>query len=155
MKVKCVGYKQNEKYFTIGKVYEWKNDSLVRDDGLCYTALVEGNDPSKWTLSKWYTFEVVSEQKIVITTDGKTASAKLYEDNKFVKEGIAKCDPRDEFDFMVGAKLAVERLHEPEKQTIPELKDGYLLEIECEGIRSVVKVYHNHEDKLCVSGEKN
>jgi hypothetical protein len=48
--------------------------------------------------------------KILITTDGKTTLARLYEDNKVVKRAEAKCSPDDEFDFLIGAKLAFERL---------------------------------------------
>jgi hypothetical protein len=49
-------------------------------------------------------------EKIVITHDGKTTLARLYEDNKVVKSAEAKCSPDDEFDFLVGAKVAFERL---------------------------------------------
>ena len=48
--------------------------------------------------------------KIVITTDGKTTTAKLYENNKVIKTATANCSPEDEFDFKVGAELAVNRL---------------------------------------------
>ena len=57
-----------------------------------------------------------SSEKIVITHDGKTTLARLYENNKVVKSAEAKCDPRDEFDFAVGAKLAFERLTEEKKE---------------------------------------
>ena len=153
---KVIGNKiANEKYRVTregwtGKVVEVINDQTIRVVG----SSLFGESGDYWVLSDCFDlYEWEKQKKIVITTDGKTTSAKLYEDNKFVKEGIAKCNPIDEFDLLVGAKLAVERLHEPEKQTIPELKDGYLLEIDHEGERSFVKVYHNDEDKLCVSGE--
>ena len=57
------------------------------------------------------------DKKIVITTDGKTTTAKLYEDGKSVKTATAKCAPEDTFDFGVGAKLALERLTATEKPT--------------------------------------
>lgn len=64
-----------------------------------------------------------SEKKIVITTDGvKITTANLYEDGKKVKTATAKCCTEDTFDFMVGAKLAVERLS-PKKEVIPT--DGF------------------------------
>ena len=53
-------------------------------------------------------------EKIVITHDGKTTLARLYEDNKVVKSAEANCDPRDEFKFIEGAKIALERLTEEE-----------------------------------------
>ena len=55
------------------------------------------------------------DKKIVITTDGKVTTAKLYEDGKNVKTATAKCSPEDTFDFGIGAKLALERLTAAEK----------------------------------------
>ena len=62
-------------------------------------------------------FEPISNtnQKIVITTDGKETLARLYEDNKVVKKATAKCSPEDTFDFKKGADLAYERLMEEQK----------------------------------------
>lgn len=63
-------------------------------------------------------FELISrEQKIVITTDGRETLARLYEDNKVVKSATAKRNPKDTFDFKVGADLAYSRLmtEEPPK----------------------------------------
>lgn len=53
-------------------------------------------------------------EKIVITTDGKTTTATLYENDKKVKTATAKCSPDDKFDFAIGAKIAMDRLY-PEK----------------------------------------
>lgn len=55
-------------------------------------------------------------QKIIITTDGKTTLARLYDGNKVVKSAEAKCSQSDTFDFVVGAKLAFERLTKPAEQ---------------------------------------
>ena len=49
-------------------------------------------------------------QKIVITTDGKTTLAWLFDGKTMVKRAEAKCAPSDVFDFGVGAELAVKRL---------------------------------------------
>lgn len=54
---------------------------------------------------------LVDDDKIVITHDGKTTTAKLYRDGETVT-ATAKCAPEDEFDFMTGAKLAMGRLEE-------------------------------------------
>ena len=54
--------------------------------------------------------EPAGDKKIVITTDGKTTLARLYEDKKIVKTAKAKCAPEDEFDFIAGAELAFKRL---------------------------------------------
>ena len=53
--------------------------------------------------------ELVHEEKIVITTDGKTTTATLYHDN-MKTVATARCASEDTFDFNVGAKLAMDRL---------------------------------------------
>ena len=52
----------------------------------------------------------VHNEKIVITNDGKTTTAKLYDGKKFVKAAKAKCSPEDEFDIMTGTMIAFSRL---------------------------------------------
>lgn len=58
--------------------------------------------------------EPVSEreekQKIVITTHGRITKARLYDDEKLVRQAVARCAPGDKFDFNVGANLAFTRL---------------------------------------------
>lgn len=49
-------------------------------------------------------------QKIVVTTDGKTTLARLFDGKTMVKRAEAKCAPSDVFDFGIGAELAVKRL---------------------------------------------
>lgn len=53
---------------------------------------------------------VESERKIVITTDGKTTIAKLYDGRKTIREAKAVCSDADTFDFNVGAGIALARL---------------------------------------------
>ena len=95
-----------------------------------------GTVPSKkglWLLPKY--LELVEKQrpgigdriKIVITHDGKTTLARLYEDNKVVKSATAKCSPDDTFDFETGAKLAFERLIGGEKKEEPPKFDKSML----------------------------
>ena len=52
----------------------------------------------------------VVDEKIVITTDGVTTTAKMYHGKTVVETATAKCNPDDEFDFDKGAKIAVDRL---------------------------------------------
>lgn len=54
--------------------------------------------------------ELASEQKIVITTHGRITKARLYDDEKLVRQAVARCAPDDKFDFNVGAGLAFTRL---------------------------------------------
>lgn len=56
--------------------------------------------------------EPIGDNKIVITTDGKTTLARLYDGKKVVKTAKAICAPEDEFNFMAGAELAFNRLTE-------------------------------------------
>ena len=49
-------------------------------------------------------------EKIVITTDGKATTAKIYAGKSIIKTATAKCSPDDKFDFVTGAKIAFERL---------------------------------------------
>ena len=71
-----------------------------------------------WTFKKFDIVEFITEpdQKILITTDGTTTTAKLFDGKKTVKTAEAHCCPADTFDFMTGAKLAFERLTEEKKE---------------------------------------
>lgn len=123
IKVRCKGYKRSERYFTIGKVYVWEDGHLKSDNNFDYDVFMCGGaDPKNWMLSNFYDFEVVQDQKIVITTDGAEVHATLYEDKKPIKTAKAKCSPDDTFSFATGAKLAFERLMAEEKFT-PHLVD--------------------------------
>lgn len=55
-------------------------------------------------------FELIPDQKIVITTDGKTTTAALYEGKRRIKDAKAVCASSDTFDFNYGATLALDRL---------------------------------------------
>ena len=58
-----------------------------------------------------------STKKIVITTDGKTTTAKMYDGKSCIKVSEARCCPSDAFDFQTGAGIAFNRLFgEPEKK---------------------------------------
>lgn len=189
-KVKCVGYKKHEHYFTLNKVYDVINNNLVADNGFKYHP-INGRNTVDW-LGEYYDFEVVvdygnpvivdgfkvgdrvtykgnlgtivcidvdkslgvefdergigfhnctcrkliageqptskkclyvnskqlkhiTDESITITHDGKTTTATLTVNGETIT-ATARCSPEDEFDFMVGAKLAMERL---EKKLYP------------------------------------
>ena len=58
-----------------------------------------------------------STKKIVITTDGKTTTAKMYDGKSRIKVSESRCCPSDTFDFQTGAEIAFNRLFgEPEKK---------------------------------------
>ena len=68
IKVVCTGYKKAERYFTIGKIYEWKDNTITSDRGFTYHGGLDnptnvcGSDPEKWGLSTWYTFIKIVEE---------------------------------------------------------------------------------------------
>lgn len=62
-----------------------------------------------WT-DEMFSGLAVSRPKIVITTDGKTTTAKMYKGKKLLKAAESSCSPEDTFDFAVGAKIAFDRL---------------------------------------------
>ena len=53
-----------------------------------------------------------NKQKVVITSNGKTTTAVLYDGKKCVKTAKAECSPEDTFSLGTGAKLALDRLFE-------------------------------------------
>lgn len=68
-------------------------------------------DPVPFSELRYDCFDLVkNDQKIVITHDGKITTAKLFDGKQLVKTATAKCNPSDEFNFNVGASIALERL---------------------------------------------
>lgn len=94
-KVKCVGYKRKERYFTIGKVYDVVNGKITNDNGYTYSDL--NNDVIKF-LSGWYEFERVADDTpisrvifndpatIILWADGTKTVAKAHGDDAFDPE---------------------------------------------------------------------
>lgn len=66
-------------------------------------------------------FEETSNDKIVITNDGKITTATLYSNGKKAGIGTAVCHDDDKFDVYAGARLALERLEKYKKE--PEMTD--------------------------------
>ena len=67
-------------------------------------------DNHGWYCSNDILEPVHEHNKIVITTDGKTTTAKLYDGKKFIKSAEANCSPDDKFDFEKGSGIAISRL---------------------------------------------
>lgn len=94
------------------------------DDDIRVKAIDEEDGMSFSVMSKCFDlFTETPSQKIVITTDGKTTTAKLIEGKKTIKTAIARCAPSDTFDFGTGAALALERLVGNPEATLPEAFD--------------------------------
>lgn len=72
--------------------------------------------------------KLIPNEKIVITTDGTTTTAKMYDGKQVVKTATAKCNPDDEFDFKKGAAIAFDRLVEKEPEK-PKFKVGDFVKV--------------------------
>ena len=87
---------------------------------------IEGNGGSDNILN-CFTEEMLDhsygqKQEIHITTDGTTVHVVMKQDSKAVKHSKAVCSPEDKFDFLTGAKIALERLKEKQKpEFVPHL----------------------------------
>lgn len=117
------------KKFKIGETYRVGSDgaekgNIIRILGVCGTPgggtdylyeTIQGKGPqhSGFYFSSAFArgLELVeSERKIVITTDGKTTTAKLYDGRETISEAKAVCSDADTFDFNIGAGIALARL---------------------------------------------
>lgn len=61
-RVRCTGYNAHEKNFTIGKVYEVKDNCITADDGFVYHGNNHDNGTIVEWLATWYAFERVTDQ---------------------------------------------------------------------------------------------
>lgn len=69
-----------------------------------------GKDFHCWWCTDDVLEPVAANEKIVITTDGKTTTAALYNGKQRIKDAKATCASGDRFDFEIGAKIAFDRL---------------------------------------------
>lgn len=91
----------------------WKGVvTKVHDDG--YIRVLgdySGNDFDTDVEPKYFDLDTSYNQKVVITSDGKTTTARLFDGKDVVKTAEAKCSPDDKFDFNTGALIAFSRLN--------------------------------------------
>lgn len=77
-------------------------------------------EPSEYFIFKEDEIEPICDEnikkKIVITTDGKTTTARMYDGNTLIKASCAKLHPDDTFGFEIGAKAAFNRLIPEDKK---------------------------------------
>lgn len=71
--------------------------------------------------------ELICGNKIVITTDGATTTARFYDGKKVIKAAKAECSPEDDFDFKIGAKIAFDRLVDNETKNPCKYYDGKVM----------------------------
>lgn len=103
------------------------------------------------------------QPKITISYDNTVTTATLFDtDDSVAETGIATCNPSDKFDFVFGAKLAMERMYDKMKFEAPEVpKKGQLY---CRVIRkyfsfdvvgNILKVNHIKANVACAFYEDN
>lgn len=95
---------------------EVKNGNIVGTTYVCF-----GPSIDSWCVCK--DDEAGCTQKIIITSDGKTTTARLFDGEKnAVKTAKAVCADSDTFDFITGSKIAFERLTQTAEEKKPEKK---------------------------------
>ena len=105
----------------------------------------EDDAPWAWTDGM---LETACAEKIIITSDGVTTTARKYDGKNLIKEAKAVCSKDDEFNFDVGAKLAMERLMKEDK---PKLYNGKVVCVDPNGIRFYTKgrIYQFKDGATC------
>lgn len=105
------------------KMRKWEGKAMtiesVSDD--FYRMLEDIGEPCTglgWAWGEDWIDCLVDDFKIVITTEGSTVLARLYEGKKVLEEAKATCSKDDKFVFGTGAQLAFDRLlgNEPKKE---------------------------------------
>lgn len=122
-KVKIVEHRNAWWNFS-GKMDRWMGKTMTvrKADPACDSYRMEEdkneNGSNGWSWDAKDFEKLVSSpcaNKILITSDGHTTTARLYDGKKVTKSAEAKCAPDDKFDFVTGAKLAFDRLMGTEK----------------------------------------
>ena len=99
-------------------------------------------------------------QKVVITSDGKTTTAVLYNGKKRVKTAAAVCSYGDKFSLATGAKLALDRLFlekadEPQGMDWGAFKRGELsIEVTRDKFEGLMKVLEKRGYVMMADGSK-
>lgn len=69
------------------------------------------DSPNPFILSPEMLAKPQASGRITIEVFGNKTVAKVYDGDKVVKVGVAKCSPNDEFDFAAGARIAFDRIY--------------------------------------------
>lgn len=94
---------------TDGLMDEWLGQTMTIKC-IYYGDYFMAEDNGSWVWNDSCIAGLVDDEKIVVTHDGKTVTAKKYLGKKLVGTGIARCAPVDAFDFDTGARIALGRL---------------------------------------------
>ena len=157
-KVRCLGKHHNidpdfyPENGTVGEIIrEVPNDNTQAYKVWWKAGSTSGDD-------RWWAYNddielvpAASAQKIVITTDGVTTLARLYDGKKVVRNAEAKCSPSDTFDLFAGAQLALDRLKanpaEPKPAAPGFSQERYDMAKRICHISDICISFENHERK--------
>ena len=104
--------------------FKGKEVTILANNCFGMYRIKEDNGEWHWT-DEMFSGLAASFPKVVITTDGKTTTAKMYEGKKLLKAAESRCSSEDTFDFAVDAKLALERVTKKE----PKFKIGQFVRV--------------------------
>ena len=112
-KVRIVSVKKGDSWNSDGLMDKWLGKIMTVRENFGYKIkMVE--DQKEWSNGwNWYNgmiAEKVVNKEIHITVDGNKTIAVLKEGGKVVKRAEAKCNPEDEFNFEMGASIALKRV---------------------------------------------
>jgi hypothetical protein len=116
-----IGQRVNHKIYGVGMVA--RVSDITGRPGVAFETWHDGHslDGLCKDNNGWYVDDseltLLPLNKIVITTDGASTLARLYDGDKVVKRAEAKCAPSDTYDFTTGANLAYDRLMRPDRLT--------------------------------------
>ena len=114
--------KTNSDFFGNSKIVDKIGTIIMinHDNSVCsveFDDYIDGHDAGGygtyghcWGVPMRFLEHANTDRKIVITTDGKTTTAKMYDGKKLVKSAKTDCHPDDDFDFERGAGIAISRL---------------------------------------------
>jgi hypothetical protein len=140
-----IGYIFDMKKYS-GDISEITRFRFYGNHRVCYRLK---NNPYDWDESL---LEAVNESKVVITTDGTTTRAALYDGHKLIREAKAICSKEDVFDFETGAKIAFERLTakpaEPKPKKVLKLLNTKIFVIDGQGDFESGHIYEIKDGKI-------
>lgn len=123
-RVRCVESFTNDK--TVGKLGTIIAKGLGSDSwGVAFDKYINGHSLDGeceagygWWIPERMLVKIPDKSKIVIMANDNTVTAKLVRDKNCVAVAIAKCSPEDDFNLLVGAQIALQRLAEQQNAKI-------------------------------------
>ena len=116
-RVRCISKHDSDLFNKVGTVKVL--DSVSPSVGVEFDDEIHGHacdgsckDGHGWWLAPKDLVKIGSQDKIIIYAQDSTVTAKLISNKACVAQAVAKCSPDDNFDVLVGAQIALQRLVE-------------------------------------------